>query len=155
MKIREATKSDVSAIISLIKELAEYEKMSEAVKIDERVFVSHLFERELAKVLVAQNDDEIVGYAVYFYSFSTWLGRAGIYLEDLYVKPKFRAQGVGFALIKHLASICEKEGLGRLEWECLKWNELGIKFYEKLGAKRQEGWIKFRLTKDEISALKG
>ncbi|MCD8213218.1 MAG: GNAT family N-acetyltransferase [Campylobacter sp.] len=153
MIIRKAEKADTKAIIALIKELAEYEKMPNEVKIDEAVFTSHLFEKKLADALVAVSDDQIVGYAIYFHSFSTWLGRAGIYLEDLYVKKEFRKQGLGLKMIKRLAKICENEGFGRLEWECLDWNEPSIKFYESLGAKRQSGWIKFRMTADEIGAL--
>lgn len=154
MTIRKAIKSDTNAIISMIRELAEYENLTDEVAIDESVFVSHLFERALAAALVAVSDEgEIVGYAIYFHSFSTFLGRAGIYLEDLYVRPQFRGQGAGLALIKELAKICEHEGFGRLEWECLDWNEPSIKFYENLGAKRQSGWIKFRMSADEISTL--
>ncbi|MDL0089553.1 GNAT family N-acetyltransferase [Campylobacter gastrosuis] len=153
MQIRKATIDDAKAIIALIKELAEYENLSEAVDIDENVFISHIFKRELAHVLVAVSDEKVVGYALFFYSFSTFLGRSGIYLEDLYVKKEFRGRGIGLNFIKELAKICENEGLGRLEWECLDWNEPSIKFYENLGAKRQNGWIKFRMTKDEIKEL--
>ncbi|WP_169752676.1 GNAT family N-acetyltransferase [Campylobacter mucosalis] len=153
MQIRKATIDDAKAIIALIKELAEYENLSEAVDIDENVFISHIFKRELAHVLVALNDENIVGYALFFYSFSTFLGRSGIYLEDLYIKKEFRGRGIGLNFIKELAKICRDEGLGRLEWECLDWNEPSIKFYENLGAKRQNGWIKFRMTKDEIKSL--
>lgn len=154
MIIRQAEISDAKAIIALIKELAEYEKMPNAVQVDEQIFIDHLFSRKLASALVAVSDaGEIAGYAVYFHSFSTWLGRAGIYLEDLYVKPEFRGQGAGLALVRELAAICEREGYGRLEWECLDWNEPSIKFYESLGAKRQSGWLKFRMTQDEIVNL--
>ncbi|MGG7048961.1 MULTISPECIES: GNAT family N-acetyltransferase [unclassified Campylobacter] len=154
MTIRQAVKSDTKAIISLINELAEYEKMANEVCIDEVIFSEHLFEKKLAQALVACDEKgEVVGYAIYFYSFSTFLGRAGIYLEDLYIKPEFRGRGTGLVLIKELAKICKKEGFGRLEWECLDWNEPSIKFYESLGAKRQSGWLKFRIVEDEISKL--
>ncbi|MBR8461412.1 GNAT family N-acetyltransferase [Campylobacter sp. faydin G-105] len=151
--IREANVNDTVAIISLIKELAKYENLNSEVDIDEATFRSHLFEKKLANALVAEVDSEIVGYAIYFYSFSTFLGRSGIYLEDLYVKKEHRSRGLGLGLIKTLSQICEHEGFGRLEWECLYWNEPSIKFYESLGAKRQSGWIKFRLTRDEIAKL--
>lgn len=153
MQIKEATKDDAREIIAMIRELAAYEKMSERVKIDERTFCEHLFERSLAGALVACDGDAIVGYAIYFYSFSSFLGRAGVYLEDLYVRPEFRGRGAGLAMVRHLAQICEREGYGRLEWECLDWNEPSIKFYESLGAKRQSGWLKFRMTADEIKKI--
>ena len=153
MQIREATKDDAREIIAMIRELAAYEKMSERVKIEERTFCEHLFERSLAGALVAHEGDAAAGYAIYFYSFSTFLGRAGVYLEDLYVRPEFRGRGAGLAMVGHLAQICEREGYGRLEWECLDWNEPSIKFYESLGAKRQSGWLKFRMTADEIKKI--
>lgn len=153
MQIREATKDDAREIIAMIRELAAYEKMSERVKIDERTFCEHLFERSLAGALVAHEGDAAAGYAIYFYSFSTFLGRAGVYLEDLYVRPEFRRRGAGLAMVRHLAQICEREGYGRLEWECLDWNEPSIKFYESLGAKRQSGWLKFRMAADEIKKI--
>ncbi|QKG28404.1 GNAT family N-acetyltransferase [Campylobacter sp. RM16187] len=154
MTIRKATKNDAKAIIEMINELALYEKLESEVKIDESVFVSHIFEKELASALVAvSGGGEIVGYAIFFHSFSTFLGRAGIYLEDLYVKKKFRGQGIGMKFIKTLAEICEDEGFGRLEWECLDWNEPSIKFYESLGAKRQNGWLKFRMSREEIEKI--
>ncbi|WP_169779421.1 GNAT family N-acetyltransferase [Campylobacter curvus] len=153
MQIRPANIADTHAIIALIKELAEYEKMPNEVKIDEEIFKRHIFENHYANAIVAEADGQIVAYAIYFHSFSTWLGRAGIHLEDLYVKQEFRGHGAGLAMIKRLAEICEDEGFGRLEWECLDWNEPSIKFYENLGAKRQSGWLKFRLMKDEIAQI--
>ncbi|EAT99777.2 GNAT family N-acetyltransferase [Campylobacter curvus] len=153
MQIRPANIADTHAIIALIKELAEYEKMPDEVKINEEIFKRHIFENRYANALLAEADGQIVGYAIYFHSFSTWLGRAGIHLEDLYVKQEFRGRGAGLAMIKRLVEICEDEGFGRLEWECLDWNEPSIKFYENLGAKRQSGWLKFRLTKDEIAQI--
>lgn len=153
MTIRKATKNDAKVIIEMINELALYEKLANEVKIDESIFISHIFEKELAKALVAVSGSEIVGYAIFFYSFSTFLGRAGIYLEDLYVRKEFRGQGIGMKFIKTLAEICEKEGFGRLEWECLDWNESSIKFYESLGAKRQSGWLKFRMSREEIEKI--
>ena len=110
MQIREATKDDAREIIAMIRELAAYEKMSERVKIDERTFCEHLFERSLAGALVAYEGDAAAGYAIYFYSFSTFLGRAGVYLEDLYVRPEFRGRGAGLAMVSHLAQICVREG---------------------------------------------
>ena len=153
MQIKEATKDDAREIIAMIRELAAYEKMSECVKIEERTFCEHLFERSLAGALVAYEGGAAVGYAIYFYSFSTFLGRAGVYLEDIYVRPEFRGRGAGLAMVRHLAQICERECYGRLEWECLDWNEPSIKFYESLGAKRQSGWLKFRMTADEIKKI--
>lgn len=154
MTIRKAVKNDANAIIAMINELAEYERLASEVKIDEGVFISHIFEKEFANALVAVSDEgEMAGYAIFFHSFSTFLGKAGIYLEDLYVKKEFRGRGIGMKFIKTLAEICQKEGFGRLEWECLDWNEPSIEFYENLGAKRQKGWLKFRLNQDEISSL--
>lgn len=151
--IRKAEKKDAFEIIKLIKELAEYEVLLDEVSINEELFIKHLFDLKLANALVAIEDGKIVAYALYFHSFSTFLGRAGVYLEDLYVKPEYRQKGIGLNLIKELAKICQERGFGRLEWECLDWNEPSVKFYESIGAKRQSGWIKFRMTKDEISTL--
>lgn len=153
MIIKKARIDDMQQIIELITELAEYENLKDEVKIDPEIFKKHVFEREFANVLVAKDDENIVGYALYFYSFSTFLGRGGIYLEDIYVKPEFRGRGIGLKFIKTLAKICDDEGFGRLEWECLDWNESSIKFYESLGAKRQNGWIKFRMSKEEIENM--
>ncbi|BCX79170.1 GNAT family N-acetyltransferase [Campylobacter sp. 19-13652] len=153
--IRGANKQDMPAVFAMIRELAEYEKEPDAVVFDEGEFLDTIFKQKRANILVAEINGALVGYAIYFYSFSTWLGKAGIYLEDLYVKPEFRAKGIGKAFFKELANKCAKDGLGRLEWACLHWNEPSIKFYESLNANNQsKEWRVYRLEGESLDKLK-
>lgn len=154
LSIKQAQKEDMPHIFGMIKELAEYEKAANEVVFSESEFIDTVFNQKRANVLIAKLDSMPIGYAIYFYSFSTWLGKAGIYLEDLYVKPEFRAKGIGKALIKELAIECEKDGLGRLEWACLHWNEPSIKFYESLKANDQsKQWRVYRLEGESLKDL--
>ena len=151
--IRPAAPGDEAFILSLIIELAEYEKLAHEVVATEEVLHEWLFEKEKARVLIAEEDGVGVGYALYFYNFSTFLGRAGIYLEDLYVRPAYRKRGYGKALLRKLAQIAQAEGCGRLEWSCLDWNQPSIDFYLSLNAKPMDGWTVYRLTGDTLKAL--
>lgn len=153
ISIRFATSSDCPTILGFIKELAEYEHMADQVVATEELLNEWIFVRNKAQVLIAYLDGAAVGFALYFNSFSTFLGRAGIYLEDLYVQPAARHSGVGKALLIRLAQICEKEGFGRLEWACLNWNEPSIGFYLSLGAQQMDQWTTYRLTGDSLQAL--
>ena len=152
-KFRPAKKDDIKDIINLVKELAEYEKMSDRIKFSDELFQNSIFEKKYAHILVCQHSEKIIGYAIYFYTFSSFLGRAGIYLEDLYVQPKFRGNGIGKQFLAILAKTCIDEGLGRLEWECLTWNEPSLEFYYKLGAKNRDEFFHLRLDGKELENL--
>ncbi len=151
--IRQATTEDVHIILSFIKELAEYENMSEQVVATEELMKEWLFEKKKAEVLLAMEGDTAVGIALYFYNFSTFLGRAGIYLEDLFVKEEYRGKGYGKALLKELARIAVSQGCGRLEWCCLDWNQPSIDFYLSLGAVPMDDWTQYRVTGDTLKKL--
>ena len=151
--IRQANINDVSTILSFIKALAEYEDMSDQVVATEELLKEWLFEKKKAEVLLAMEGDTAVGIALYFYNFSTFLGRAGIYLEDLFVKEEYRGKGYGKALLKELARIAVSQGCGRLEWCCLDWNQPSIDFYLSLGATSMDDWIQYRLTGDTLEEL--
>jgi GNAT superfamily N-acetyltransferase len=153
-EIRPAHVEDVPVILELIRDLATYERAPDQVTATEEQLVDVLFgERPSAEVLLAFEGKSPVGFAVFFYNFSTWLGRPGLYLEDLFVKPEKRGKGYGRALLVDLAKIARDRRCGRMEWAVLDWNEPAIKFYRVLGAKPMEGWTVFRLTRDGIATL--
>jgi GNAT superfamily N-acetyltransferase len=153
-QIRSARVGDVPIILQLIRDLATYERAPDEVTATEDQLVEVLFcERPVAEVLLAFEGESPVGFAVYFYNFSTWLGRPGLYLEDLFVKPEKRGNGYGRALLVALAKIAHDRGCGRMEWAVLNWNEPAIKFYQALGAKPMDEWTVFRLTREEIARL--
>ena len=145
-KFRFATENDAVLILSFIKELAEYEKMSDQVVADENLLREWIFEKKKAEVIFALEDGKEVGFALFFHNFSTFLGRAGIYLEDLYVRPEYRGHGHGKGLICELARIAVERGCGRLEWLCLDWNKPSIDFYLSLGAQPMSDWTTYRLS---------
>jgi GNAT superfamily N-acetyltransferase len=152
--IRSARVEDVPIILQLIRDLATYERAPNEVAATEEQLVDVLFgEKSAAEVLLAFEKDTPVGFAVFFHNFSTWLGRPGLYLEDLFVKPEKRGKGYGRALLVDLAKIARDRGCGRMEWAVLDWNEPAIKFYHALGAKPMEEWTVFRLTRDGIARL--
>lgn len=141
-------------ILRLIRELAEYERAPNDVIATEEMLHESLFgAHPAAEVLVGEEAGEANSFALFFHNFSTWTGRRGLYLEDLFVRPEVRGKGYGKALLVRLAAIAEERGCGRMEWAVLDWNEPAIKFYRKLGAKPNEEWTIFRLTRDGISAL--
>jgi GNAT superfamily N-acetyltransferase len=153
-QIRPAGVEDVPVILELIHDLAAYERAPHEVTATEEQLIDVLFgERPAAEVLLVFEGESPVGFAVYFYNFSTWLGRPGLYLEDLFVKPEKRGKGYGRALLVELAKIAHDRGCGRMEWAVLNWNEPAIKFYQALGAKPMDEWTVFRLTRDEIAKL--
>jgi GNAT superfamily N-acetyltransferase len=152
--IRQAHVEDVPVILQLIRDLATYERAPNEVTATEQQLVDVLFgERPAAEVLLAFEEQSPVGFAVFFYNFSTWLGRPGLYLEDLFVKPEKRGKGYGRALLIELAKIARERDCGRMEWAVLDWNEPAIKFYRALGAKPMHEWTVFRLTGDGIARL--
>ena len=154
LRIRPARVQDVPIILQLIRDLATYERAPDQVTATEEQLVDVLFgDKPAADVLLAFEGDSPVGFAVYFYNFSTWLGRAGLYLEDLFVKPENRGKGYGRALLVELAKIARDRGCGRMEWAVLDWNEPAIKFYRALGAQPTHEWTVFRLTSEEIAKL--
>lgn len=152
---RKAVREDVPLILEFIKGLAEYEKMSDEVVATEEILDEWLFDKEKAEVISAIAEGEEVGFALFFHNFSTFLGRAGIYLEDLFVKPKYRGNGYGKAILKRLAQIAVERGCGRLEWSCLDWNQPSIDFYLSLGATPMSGWTGYRLTGKTLADAAG
>ena len=150
---RTAGEQDVKLILEFIRALAEYEHMLDQVVADPETLRRELFERHRAEVLFAVAEGREVGFALFFHNFSTFLGRAGLYLEDLFVRPECRGRGYGRALLKELARIARERGCGRMEWWCLNWNQPSIAFYQSLGAKAMDEWTVFRLTEDAMAPL--
>lgn len=149
-KIRFATEKDTALIFNFIKGIAEYEKMSDEVIADETLLREWIFEKGKAEVIFAMENDKEVGFALFFHNFSTFLGRAGLYLEDIFVLPEYRGHGHGKAMIKKLASIAIERGCGRMEWCCLDWNKPSVDFYRSLGAKPMDEWTTYRLAGNEL-----
>ncbi|MEQ2353578.1 GNAT family N-acetyltransferase [Pseudoalteromonas piscicida] len=151
IEIRDAKKSDAPTILQFITELAIYEKEPDAVKTDEQAIIKTLFsEGATAHSVICLEDDEPIGFAVYFYNYSTWLGKNGLYLEDLYVSPDSRGNGAGKLIMKHLANKAIKNDCGRFEWVVLDWNQSAIDFYNSIGAKAQNEWIIYRLAGQDL-----
>ncbi len=148
-----ATEKDCAEILRFINELAAYEKMSNEVVATEELLREWIFEKKKAEVIFAVEDGKKVGFALYFHNFSTFLGRAGIYLEDLFVMPEYRGKGYGKALLKALARIAVERGCGRLEWACLDWNKPSIDFYLSLGATPMNDWTVYRLTGETLNNM--
>ena len=152
--IRHATESDVPLILQLVKELAEYEKMSHEVIATEEDFRRHLFgEKRYAAVVIGEYELLPVGYALYFHNYSTFTGKPGIYLEDLFVRKEYRGKGFGKAMLAYLAKLAVDQNMGRYEWAVLDWNEPSIRFYESFGASLMKEWIITRLTGDNLQKL--
>ena len=152
-EFRYAERKDIPLIINFIKELADYENMSDEVIADEKILEEWIFDKQKAEVIFPIEDGKEVGFALFFHNFSTFLGRSGIYLEDLYIKPEHRGKGYGKATVKKLASVAVERGCGRLEWSCLDWNKPSIDFYLSLGAVPLSDWTVYRVTGDTLSAL--
>ncbi|MBQ2853844.1 MAG: GNAT family N-acetyltransferase [Oscillospiraceae bacterium] len=153
IKYRFATEADVGLILQFIRELAEYEKMLNEVVATEALLREWIFEKQKAEVIFALADGQEVGFALFFHNFSTFLGRAGIYLEDLYVKPEFRGRGYGKGLLKQLAKIAVDRGCGRLEWWCLDRNQPSIDFYLSLKAEPMKDWTVYRIAGNTLAEL--
>ena len=150
---RNAERNDVNLILSFIKELADYEKMSADVVATEALLEEWIFEKKIAEVMFVMEEEKEVGFILFFHNFSTFLGRGGIYLEDLYVKPEYRGKGYGKALLKRLAQIAVERECGRLEWSCLNWNKPSIDFYLSLGATPMSEWTVYRLAGETLKRL--
>lgn len=151
--IRFAAREDIPAVLGFIRALAAYENMEDQVIANEALLETWIFEKKRAEVLLAFEGETPVGFALFFHNFSTWLGRAGIYLEDLFVLPEYRGKGYGKLLLKRLARIAVQRGCGRLEWACLDWNEPAIAFYKTIGAAPLDEWTTYRVTGDALLAL--
>ena len=166
MTIRQAVREDVPLILDFIKGIAAYEKMSADVKANEEMIASEVFDHHRAEVIFVEEDGKPVGFALYFYNFSTFVGHSGLYLEDLFVYPEYRGKGYGKALFMYLvrlaygkallarlAAIARERGCGRMEWSCLDWNQPSIDFYRSMGAVPMSEWTTYRLTADTMRAL--
>ncbi|GAB7213935.1 N-acetyltransferase family protein [Dickeya oryzae] len=154
LHIRWAVQQDSATILSFIRELAEYEKALHEVKTNQQEIEQTLFgEGASTEALICEWNGEPIGFAVFFSSYSTWLGRNGIYLEDLYVSPHYRGYGAGKALLKYIARLAVERGCGRLEWSVLDWNQPAIDFYDSLGAAPQNEWIRYRLEGDSLKQV--
>ena len=151
---RMAEPKDTALILQFIKVLAVYEKMEDQVVATEELLTEWLFEKQKAEVVIGEAEGKPVGFALFFHNFSTFLGRAGIYLEDLFVEPSERGKGYGKALLTHLAQLAVERGCGRLEWSCLDWNQPSIDFYLSMGAERMDDWTTYRLTGEKLDKMK-
>ena len=150
INFRYAERKDVALILQFIKELAEYEHMSDEVVANEELLEEWIFDKQKAEVIFALEGQKDVGFALFFYNFSTFLGRAGLYLEDLFVRPEYRGRGYGKGILKKLASIAVERGCGRLEWCCLDWNQPSIDFYLSLGAQPLSDWTIYRIAGEKL-----
>lgn len=153
LAFRYAERKDVPLILRFIKELADYEKMLDEVIATEELLEGWIFDKKKAEVLFAMEDEKTVGFALFFHNFSTFLGRSGIYLEDLFVLPDYRGQGYGKAILKKLAQIAVERDCGRLEWSCLDWNKPSIDFYLSLGAEPMIDWTVYRVAGNKLNEL--
>lgn len=153
MKIKEITQTDIPILLELIKELAHYEKLLDQVSADEEQLTQWIIHEKKANALLLESNHTNVGFVLYFNNFSTFLGKPGIYLEDLYIKENYRNKGFGKQVFKYLANECIQKGYGRLEWSVLNWNEPSIQFYQKLGAQPMSEWTTYRLTESELKKL--
>ena len=154
-RFRFANENDCRLILKFIRSLAKYEKMEDEVVATEALLREQLFEKKKAEVLFVMDGGTEVGFALFFHNFSTFLGRAGIYLEDLYVRPAYRGRGYGKALLRELAHITVNRGCGRLEWSCLDWNQPSIDFYKSIGAVPMDEWTVYRAAGDTLLKMAG
>ncbi|CAG2083746.1 GNAT family N-acetyltransferase [Xanthomonas euroxanthea] len=156
LQIRAATPNDAQLLHELITALAVYEREPDAVKASPEDLRASLFgDGATAHALICEQDGQALGFAVYFFNYSTWLGRNGLYLEDLFVRPQARGQGAGLALLRHLARLAVQRGCGRFEWSVLDWNQPAIDFYQAAGARPMDGWTVYRLDGERLAAFAG
>jgi len=154
--IRYATKADTELVLDFIRALASFERLADQVQADSETLMRQLFDADgPGRCLLAYSGETPVGFALFFFNFSTFLGRKGIYIEDLFVLPKMRSKGIGGLLLQRLAKIAAEKGCGRLEWAVLDWNQRAIEFYESLGAQPQKGWTVYRLEGEALGRLAG
>ncbi len=151
--LREAGPSDAGLVLYFIKKIAEYEKMLDQVQASEADIYDSLFVRKAAYSLIAEEDGKPIGFALYFFNFSTFIGRPGLYLEDIFILPEYRGKGYGTAIFHELARIAKRENCGRMEWTCLDWNEPSRQFYRNMGAIAMDEWTVHRFTEDTIHRI--
>jgi GNAT superfamily N-acetyltransferase len=149
--IRFAEEKDAVTLVALIRELAEYEKLLDRVKVNEALLYESIFQRKIAEAIIGDYHGEAVAYAIFFHNFSTFTARPGIFIEDIYVKPHLRRKGFGKAMFKFLAKLTVERGYSRMEWACLDWNKPSIDFYRKLGAEALTEWTMYRLTEESLA----
>lgn len=154
-RIRPAKESECGIILGFIKELAEYEKLLHEVQATEEMILENIFRKRIAEVVFAELNGRPVGFALFFHNFSTFIGKPGIYLEDLYVKPEYRGKGCGKKLLIYLAKLAKVRGCGRFEWAVLDWNKKAISFYKSLGARPMDEWTVYRLAGQELEEVAG
>lgn len=152
-ELRMAVEGEIPLILQFIRDIAEYERMSDQVVATEELLREWIFEKQIAQVLIASCDGKDAGFALFFHNFSTFMGRAGLYLEDIYVRPEYRGQGLGKLFFRTLAQIAKERGCGRMEWSCLNWNEPSIRFYQSMGAVAMEDWTVYRLSGEALARL--
>ncbi len=150
-EIREATRDDVTDILNLIKGIAAYEKMADMVEADEATLERSLFDERMARVLLAEENGSVIGFALYFFNFSTFKGRKGLYLEDLFVYPEHRGKGYGKRLFERIKQTAKEEHCGRMEWVCLDWNKPALDFYARYGAEILDKWRVLRLSEEDLT----
>ena len=148
--LRKAQPGDAGLVLYFIKKLAEYEKLLDQVEADEETLHQSLFVKKAAQVLIAEEDGTPIGYALYFYNFSTFTGRPGLYIEDVFILPEYRGKGYGTQIFRRLANIALEEGCARMEWICLDWNEPSLQFYRNMGAVPMEEWTVQRLSEETL-----
>jgi len=153
IQLRFAEKKDIAVILEFIRGLAEYEHLSDIVKINEAALKNYLFKKKLIEVVIGEYDKTPAGFALFFNTFSTFLGKPGIFIEDIFVKPEFRGKGLGKQFFNFLAKIAVERNCGRLEWSCLDWNKPSIEFYKKQGARPLDEWTTYRITEEGIKKL--
>jgi GNAT superfamily N-acetyltransferase len=151
--LRFAEEKDTLLILEFIRGLAEYEHLLDTVKIDEAILKKYLFEKKLIEVIIGEYDGTPAGFALFFHNFSTFAGKPGIFIEDIFVKPKYRGKGLGKIFFSFLSKIAVERNCGRLEWLCLNWNKPSIEFYKKQGAQPLDEWTTYRVTGDKINKL--
>ena len=153
LKFKIATEQDIPVILDFIKQIAIYEKMLDKVSATEESLKESIFDNNRAEALLIEFNNEVIGYIIYFFNFSTFVGREGLYLEDLYIKPEYRGNGIGKKSFELLVNIAKENKCERLEWTCLDWNEPSLKFYKSIGAKQMNEWIIHRLDKEAIEKI--
>jgi GNAT superfamily N-acetyltransferase len=155
IRLRSVKKRDTTIIINFIRDLAEYEHLSSMLEVDEINLQKYIFKEKMVEVIIAEYDNKPAGFTLFFNNFSTFLGKPGIYIEDLFVKPEFRGKGLGKHLLSYLAKLVQERNYGRLEWACLNWNEPSIKFYKSLGAQTMDEWTVYRISGKNLALLAG
>lgn len=153
LTFRDAERKDIPLVLSFIRQIAEYEKMSDAVIADEKTLEKYIFDQKRAEVFFAMEDNKEIGFALYYFNFSTFVGRSGLYLEDVFIKEEYRHKGYGKAILKKLAEKARDLNCGRMEWVCLNWNRPSIAFYTSLGAIPMSDWTTYRLDEEGIRNL--